>query len=156
MPRTEYYDDPAAPAPNSIVVAVTAFVQDEAGRLLMIHRTDNDKWAIPGGGQEFGEDVAGAAVRETKEETGIDIEVVGLVGVYSDPKHVIAYPDGEVRQEFSICLRGKPTGGTPSTSDESSEVCWIDPTDLAGLTIHPSMRLRIEHGLEARTDPYVG
>src|ERR1700716_3498995 len=125
MARTDYYHDPNAPTPNSIVVAVTAFVQDEQGRLLMIHRTDNDRWAIPGGAQDIGETIAATVVREVKEETGIDVEVTGLIGIYSDPRHVIAYDDGEIRQQFSICFRARHLGGEPTTSSESKEVRWV-------------------------------
>lgn len=156
MARIDYYDDPNAPTPNSIVVAVTAFVRDDAGRVLMIRRTDNDLYAIPGGAQDFGESISQTVVRETREETGIDVEVAGLVGIYTDPKHVIAYSDGEVRQEFSICFRARPVGGTPRPSSESSEVHWIDPANLDRLNIHPAMRLRIEHGLQDRAEPYIG
>jgi ADP-ribose pyrophosphatase YjhB (NUDIX family) len=85
MARTEYYNDLAAPTPNSIVVAVTVFVVDDLDRVLLIRRTDNGLWAIPGGAQDFGEYIAHTAVRETKEETGVDIEVTGLVGIYSNP-----------------------------------------------------------------------
>lgn len=49
MPKRDYYDDPAAPPANSLVVAVTAVVLDDIGRVLLIQRTDNDLWAIPGG-----------------------------------------------------------------------------------------------------------
>jgi ADP-ribose pyrophosphatase YjhB (NUDIX family) len=83
MTRIEHFNDPNAPAANSIVVAVTAFVEDDAGRVLLIQRTDNELWALPGGGQEFGEYIADTVVRETKEESGIDVEVTGLVGVYT-------------------------------------------------------------------------
>ncbi len=110
MARTEYYNDPAAPQPNSIVAATTAFVLDNADRLLMIRRGDNGLWAIPGGAQNLGEYIVEAAVRETLEETGINIETVGIVGIYTNPNHVVAYFDGEVRQQFSIFLRGRPTG----------------------------------------------
>lgn len=48
MARTEYFHDPIAPKPNSIVVAVTAFVLDDQGRVLLIRRTDNELWALPG------------------------------------------------------------------------------------------------------------
>lgn len=154
MARIDYYHDPSAPKANSIVVAVTAFVQDDAGRLLMIRRTDNDLYAMPGGAQEIGETVSEAAVREVEEETGLKIEVTGLIGIYSDPSHIIAYPDGEVRQEFAICLRGKTTGGEIHTSTESSEVRWIDTEDLSSLRIHPSIWLRINHGLSPREAPY--
>lgn len=154
MARIDYYRDPKAPKANSIVVAVTAFVQDEAGRLLMIRRTDSGKYSIPGGGQEFGETISQTVVREVKEETGIDVEVTDLIGVYTDPEHVIAYTDGEVRQEFSICFRARPVGGELRTSNESSEVEWVAGEDLADLDIHPSIRLRIEHGFEVGRLPY--
>ena len=157
MARRDYYDDPAAPAPNSIVPAVTAVVTDDAGRVLLIRRTDNDRWALPGGGTELGETVAQTVVREVREETGIDVEVLGLVGIYSDPRHVIAYDDGEVRQQFCICFRARPIGGTLSSSSESSEVLWVTPGELDGLNIHPSMRLRIDHGLDrSLSSPYIG
>ena len=68
MARTDYYQDPNAPKANSMVVAVTAFVQDQAGRVLMIRRTDSGKYSIPGGGQEFGETISQTVVREVKEE----------------------------------------------------------------------------------------
>ncbi|MEU7875156.1 NUDIX domain-containing protein [Dactylosporangium sp. NPDC049140] len=156
MARIEHFNDPQAPEPNSIVVAVTAFVLDDQDRVLLIHRTDNDLWALPGGAQEFGEYIAETVVRETKEETGIDVEVDAVVGIYTNPNHVVEYTDGEVRQQFSICFRARPVGGTETLSDESSEVCWISRADLDGLTIHPSMRLRIDHGYEGRSAPYIG
>ncbi|SCL66951.1 NUDIX domain-containing protein [Micromonospora peucetia] len=156
MARTEYYNDPQAPKPNSIVPAVTVFVLDAQDRVLLIRRTDNGLWAIPGGAQDFGEYIAETAVRETKEESGIDVEVTGIVGIYTDPKHVMAYSDGEVRQQFSICFRARYLGGDPTLSNESSEVRWVDRIDLGALPIHPSMRLRIDHGYEHRPEPYIG
>jgi ADP-ribose pyrophosphatase YjhB (NUDIX family) len=152
--RTDYYHDPNAPKANSIVVAVTAFVQDDQGRILMIRRTDNDLYAIPGGGQEIGETITQTVVREVKEETGIDVEVTGLIGIYSDPAHVIEFDDGEVRQEFSVCFRARTVSGQLATSDESKEVLWVEPSRLDQLDIHPSIRLRIGHGTSNRPNPY--
>ncbi|MBA3338569.1 MAG: NUDIX domain-containing protein [Geodermatophilaceae bacterium] len=154
MARRDYYHAPDAPSANSIVVAVTAFVQDAAGRLLMIRRTDNDLYAVPGGAQEIGETIAQTVVREVSEETGITVDVTGLIGVYSDPAHVIAFSDGEVRQEFSLCFRARPIEGEPRTSSESKEVLWVEPAGLADLNVHPSIRLRIQHGFENRTEPF--
>lgn len=153
MPKRDYYNDPA-PTANSLVPAVAAVVRDQAGRVLMIRRTDNDLYAIPGGAQDFGETVTQAVVRETREETGIEVEVTHLVGIYSDPRHIIAYDDGEVRQEFSICFRARPGGGKLRASSESKEVRWVDPGRLDELNIHPSVRLRIEHGLADRPTPH--
>jgi 8-oxo-dGTP pyrophosphatase MutT (NUDIX family) len=154
MARTDHYRSPDAPAANSIVVAVTAFIRDEAGRILMIRRTDNDLYAIPGGALELGETLTQTVQREVMEETGIAVKVTGLIGIYSDPEHVIEFTDGEVRQEFSICFRADSTGGRLRTSDESKEVLWVAPADLDRLNVHPSIRLRIHHGLEQRTQPY--
>ncbi|MFT7839508.1 NUDIX domain-containing protein [Saccharothrix sp. BKS2] len=154
MARTDHYNDPNAPKATNIVVAVTAFVQDDQGRLLMIRRTDNDLYSIPGGAQDVGETIGHTVIREVKEETGIDVEPTGVIGIYSDPAHVISYTDGEVRQQFSICFRATPTGGRLRTSDESGEVHWISSRDLAALNIHPSIHLRINHGFENRPSPY--
>lgn len=154
MARTDYYRDPAAPKANSIAVAVTAFVLDENDRVLMIRRTDSGLYSIPGGQQEIGETIGRTVVREVKEETGIDVEPVRVTGIYSDPQHVIAYTDGEVRQEFSICFIARAIGGQLRTSNESSEVLWIARDDLDSLNIHPSIRLRIQHGYENRQELY--
>ncbi|GAB3155850.1 NUDIX domain-containing protein [Micromonospora sonneratiae] len=156
MARTEYFHDANAPKPNSIVVAVTAFILDHQGRVLLIQRTDNGLWALPGGAQDFGESIAETAVRETKEETGIDVEVTDMVGIYTDPNHIIAYTDGEVRQQFSICFRARYLSGQPTESDESSRVAWISQAELDDLKIHPSMRLRIDHGYANLAKPYIG
>jgi 8-oxo-dGTP pyrophosphatase MutT (NUDIX family) len=156
MQKVDYLDDPDAPPPNSLVVGVTAFVQDVDGRVLMIERADNGQWALPGGGQDVGESTPDAAVREVLEETGIEVEVIGLVGIYSHPGHVIAFDDGEVRQEFSICMRARQIGGVLTTSSESPQVRWVEHADLDGLDIHPRMRVRIDHGLRPEREPYLG
>lgn len=82
------------------------------------------------------------------EETGIRCEVTGLVGIYSDPRHVIHYTSNdEVRQEFSIVLTARPVAGCLAPSDESDQVRWIPQDDAPALKMDPSMRLRIEHVL---------
>ncbi len=154
MPRKDYLNDPSAPAANSIVPAVSAIVTDDRGALLLIHRTDNKYWSIPGGGIEPGETVRQATAREVKEETGIDIEVIGIVGIFSDPGHVAAYDDGEVRQEFSICFTTRILGGEIATSSESSEVRFVAPQELGGYRIHESIQARIDQYL-AGGEPYI-
>jgi ADP-ribose pyrophosphatase YjhB (NUDIX family) len=155
--RIDFYNDPAAPAANSMVPSVNVVVTNGDGDVLLIRRTDNQNWAVPGGAIDHGESMVQAAVRETKEESGIDCSVTGLVGIYTDPKHVILYTsNGEVRQEFSILLTGRATGGVPTPSDESSEVRWVPRGDLGSYSMDRSMRLRIGHFLDGRAGPYLG
>ncbi|MER7048826.1 NUDIX domain-containing protein [Streptomyces jumonjinensis] len=156
MARTEFYDDPEAPEPNSLVVAASAVVTDEQGRILLQRRRDNDLWALPGGGMDMTDSLPGTAVREVREETGLDVEITGLVGTYTDPRHVIAYSDGEVRRQFNICFTARVTGGELAISDESTELRFVAPDDLAGLPMHHTQRLRIGHFLERRDRPYLG
>lgn len=103
----------------------------------MIHKTDDDKWALPGGGHEIGESIAQAAIREVKEETGYDVEVETITGTYTDPDHIMAYDYGEVRQQFSLAFRARLRSGTPRTSDESDRVEWVHPKTLDELELHP-------------------
>ncbi|GAA0452226.1 NUDIX domain-containing protein [Streptomyces stramineus] len=156
MSRTEYYDDPKAPEPNSLVVAASAVVTDGQGRVLLQRRRDNDLWALPGGGMEMTDSLPGTAVREVKEETGLDVEITGLVGTYTDPRHVIAYSDGEVRRQFNVCFTARVTGGELTISDESTELRFVRLDEIAELPMHHTQRLRIHHFLECREHPYLG
>lgn len=155
--RIDYFDDPNAPAPNSIVPSTNVVVVNHAGQILLIRRTDNDNWALPGGAMDLGESLPTAAIRETREETGIHVEITGLVGIYTDPRHVILYTsNGEVRQEFSVVFTARPIGGQPTPSSESREVHWITTDALASLAMDRSMRMRIEHYLAGTEQPYLG
>ncbi len=155
--RIDYYDDPAAPKANSVVPSANVVVVNDAGEILLIRRTDNDNWALPGGAMDLGESLPDAAVRETAEETGVQVELTGLVGVYTDPRHVILYTsNGEVRQEFSVVFTARPVGGEPTPSDESREVQWVDPDMIDELQMDRSMRTRIDHYLAWNENPHLG
>lgn len=154
--RIDYYDDPSAPKANSLVPSVNVVVVNDAGEILMIRRTDNDNWAVPGGAIDLGESVAQAAVRETREESGVECEVTGVIGIYSDPKHVILYTsNGEVRQEFSIVLTARPLSGQPTPSSETSEARWVPVSEARDYTMDRSMRIRINDYLDRKQSPVV-
>src|SRR4029453_2402434 len=141
MTRIDYLNDPNAPVPNSIVPAASAVVTNDAGELLLQRRSDNDLWALPGGTMDVGERIAETVVREVREETGLDVEVTGIVGVYSDPGHVTAY------------FAGGLVGGQLSVGDGSTGVGWVSPAAIGALPMHESIRLRIKHFLERRSTP---
>lgn len=149
MGRRDYLNDPTAPPVNSLVPAASVVVVDDDGRILLHRRTDNDMWALPGGVMEIGETIAGCATREVREETGLDVDIVAIVGLYTDPGHVFAYDDGEVRQEFSVCFRARVAGGSLAHSEESHEVGFFEPAAIDDLPMVPSIRVRITDYLKA-------
>jgi 8-oxo-dGTP pyrophosphatase MutT (NUDIX family) len=152
--RTEYLNDPAAPKPNSLVPAAGVLTCDGDGRVLLQRRRDTGQWAIPMGKHELGETVAECAVRETREETGVTVEVTGILGIYSDPGHIVAYTDGEVRQEYEVILLGRPVSGQPQANDEASDVGWFTVAELDGLDIHPTQWRQLRDWLSS-TYPHI-
>jgi ADP-ribose pyrophosphatase YjhB (NUDIX family) len=155
MTRIEHFNDPDAPPANSLIPAASAIVVDEAARILLIRRSDNALWSIPGGAMEVGERIADTAVREVREETGLEVVPEAIVGIYSNPRHVVEYADGEVRQQFSICFACRRVGGELAISDESSEVGFFTPAEIQAMPMHESIRLRIRHYLEHRPQPVI-
>ena len=155
MRRVEHFNDPNAPTANRLVPAASAVVVDQAGRILLHRRNDNDLWSIPGGAMEVGERIADTAVREVKEETGLDVQPEALVGIYTDPRHLVEYGDGEVRQQFSVCFACRVLGGTLRTSEESLGVGFFTPAEIEAMPVHESIRLRIRHYLEHRPHPVI-
>jgi len=154
--RIDYLDDPDAPKPNSLKPSANVVVLNDVGQILLIKRTDNSNWALPGGAMDLGETLGQAAIREVEEETGVVCELTGLIGIYTSPKHVIQYTsDGEVRQEFSIAFTARAVSGEPTTSSESSQVVWVSQDSLDAYDMHPSMRQRIDHFVAGRDLPYI-
>jgi ADP-ribose pyrophosphatase YjhB (NUDIX family) len=137
----DYYHDSAAPQANSLVAGASAVVADSDGRILLQRRSDSGNWALPGGVMDIGETLAGCAIREVREETGFDVRIERIVGIYSDPGHVFAYDDGEVRQEFSICLACTIAGGSlGSTSARASLARVCIPRDARADRARPHPR----------------
>ncbi len=154
--RRDYYNDPNAPEANSLVPGGSALVLDGRGAVLMQRRSDSGNWSLPGGTMEVGETLERCVIRETKEESGLDIEITGLLGIYTDPNHVIEYADGEVRQEFNVTFYGRIVGGELAVSDESTEVRFVRLNDLEHMPVHDTVRLRLQHHAENRSHPYLG
>ncbi|WP_086827345.1 NUDIX hydrolase [Streptomyces sp. NRRL B-24572] len=155
MGRTEYYNDPDAPKANTLIPASNLLVVDDSGAILLQRRRDTGQWALPGGAQDIGETAAECAVRECLEETGIVAEITGFLGVYTNPNHIVAYTDGEIRQQYESTYIGRPVGGEPTVNDEADGVRFVQPADLAQYDIHASMRQQIGDYLVG-TYPYLG
>ncbi len=149
MSRRDYWQNADAPKPTSRKPSASVYVTDESGSILLLRRTDTGHWTIPTGGLKKGETISQCAIRECREETGLTVEVTGLVGVFSTPDHVIAYGDGEVRQPVNVCLRAHVTSGHATPTDEASEIRWIPPDQISDYDIHPAIMRRIRHGIDS-------
>ena len=156
--RREYDHQPDAPAASCVAPCAFAAVRDITGRMLLVRRCDTGDWELPGGHVDPGESASDAAVRETAEESGITVEVTGLVGIYTDPGHVIADPgSGRVRQPFAVCFHARPLYGSPGGDQvETSDARWFITGDIPALPIHPAMRLRIDHALTPGRPCHIG
>jgi 8-oxo-dGTP pyrophosphatase MutT (NUDIX family) len=143
MARRDYFYDPAAPKPNSIHPAAAVALFNGEGRVLLLRRRDNDKWTMPGGTLEFGESIADCAIREVREETGLKIRITGLIGTYTDPYILIAYSDGEVRQEFTLVYGAEIESGELKIDDESKEYRWVPLSTAVELPLAESQRRRL-------------
>ena len=145
--RIDYYDDPAAPPANSVKPSAAAFVVHD-GKVLLTRRSDNGNWTMPSGAMDPGESLSATAVRETLEETGIRVKLTDVVGIYTDPRHVIHYTsDDEVRQEFTVVYRGEYVSGEPTTSSETTHVEWVPLDQVPQLEMDRSQRMRLEWAL---------
>ena len=112
--------------PTELKLSVSAVVRNEAGasEILLMRRSDNGFWGLPGGYVDPGESVAQAAAREVLEETGWSVEVGRLVGVYSDPaRQVIDYGGGDRVQAVNLCFEALALEpGEPTTPEETLEI----------------------------------
>lgn len=142
---TSYY----ATDPTELRLSVSAVVWRAPGAaILLMRRSDNGQWGLPGGYVELGESVEAAAAREVFEETGVHVAPERLIGVYSDPKtQVIAYPDGQRVQAVNLCFEARPVGeGEPTTPEETLETGWFEPAALPAPRV-PIHEIRIRDAL---------
>ena len=149
MARVEYYHDVGAPQARALLPAAYAAVRNGVGRVLLVRRADDGYWELPGGRVEIGETASAAVVREVAEEAAVAIRITGLSGVYSDPRHVLAYPDEEqIYQQFAVCFHAfTPARHAQADHDETSNARWFDPEQAQQLDMHPAMRQRLTDAL---------
>lgn len=149
---TTYY----AADPTELRLSVSAVVRSEPGarEILLMRRSDNGLWGLPGGYVDAGESVAQAVAREVLEETGWRIQTGRLIGVYSDPaRQVIDYGDGHRVQAVNLCfeaLAREP--GTPTTPHETLETGFF-AWDALPEPFVPIHTIRVQDAF--RGDPHV-
>ena len=141
--RKDYFHDSLAPVPNSIRPAASAIILNDKGQILLLQRQDNKKWTIPGGTLEYNESVEQCLLREIKEETNLNVEIIKIFKIYSDPEAIIEYLDGEIRREFNIVFLVRILNGQVAIDEESSQYAWVDINKVHLLPLSPSQKRRI-------------
>ena len=127
-----------------------AVFADNYQRILLIRRTDNGKWQVPGGYMEPGESLTEACEREVLEETGLHVKVKRLISVVTDANTLLVYPDGNRWQLVVLHFEAEPTNGKLNGSVESSEVGYFTRAEITGLDMSTFDRLRIDDAFAAQ------
>lgn len=125
------------------IVSAAAIVLNENDELLLI-KGPRRGWEMPGGQVEVGESIQAAAIRETKEESGIDIEIIKFCGIYQNVQNSIC----------NTLFLAKPVGGKPATSPESLEVGFFPVEKALEMVTWKNFRERIEHCLDPEQHPF--
>ncbi|MFA5023062.1 MAG: NUDIX domain-containing protein [Candidatus Paceibacterota bacterium] len=100
---------------QTFTIGVFGIIKDDQNRVLLCLRNDYDLWNLPGGGLEKGETPWQGAIREVKEETGLDVEIVKLIGIYSKPD----------KDEIIFSFECKIIGGEITLNNEAKDIKWF-------------------------------
>lgn len=134
----------------------SAIILDETReKVLLTKRTDNGRWCLPGGGMDPGESAEEACIREVLEETGLEVRVTRLVGIYTSPDITVEYSDGNLIQPVAFSFEATVTGGELSLSDETTAFGYYTPQEMADLDLMEHHKERIWDAWENRTAPFI-
>ncbi len=139
-----------------IGVGACACIFDEMhSKILLTRRADNGQWCLPSGGIEPGESISECCIREVLEETGLHVEVVSLIGLYTSPHEMVVYADGNRVQVISPSFFCRKISGTPKISDETLEIGFFNPNEIAGMGIMENHKIRIRDAFEFSEVPFI-
>jgi len=124
-------------------------------RILLTRRTDNGEWCLPGGMVEPGETVAEGCVREVFEETGLQVRVVRLTGVYSDPNLLTVYPDGNRAAVVTLNFEVEALGGEAAVTDETTDIRYFLLEKAAGMPLFHNHNQRIRDAILAQEAAFI-
>ncbi len=129
-------------------VGCSATLFDEAReKVLLTQRSDNGRWCLPGGHMESGESAAEACEREVLEETGLKVEAIRLLGVYSNPDQLVIYKDGGKAFFVVLNFEVRILAGEPGLSDETTAFGWFTVDEMETMPIHANHDLRVKDAL---------
>lgn len=131
-------------AQGRLSIGCSACLFDDSGRkILLTRRTDNGRWCLPGGMMDPGESVAEACAREVREETGLEVQVTRLIGVYSSPDRLLTYADGNKYHLVSLHFAVAKLSGEIGLSNETTEWGYFTQPEIDALDVMEHHRERI-------------
>jgi len=121
----------AFPEETLFLIGARGVIRDEAGRYLLIKRTDSGIWSFPAGGMEIGESLVDCAIRETHEETGLKAAVATPFALYSGPAYTYTNTFNHTYQHVILaCLLSDVSGELIPDPEEASDAGWYLPEDF--------------------------
>ena len=125
-----------------VLPAASVLPVDSSGRVLLVWPTGHDDgWHVMGGAVDPGESPAQTAVREAKEEIGVDIELGRLLGAFGGPNHEVLYPNGDqVAYVVTLYQAQIVAGDLAADGEELAEARWFTRADLDAVRLHPGAR----------------
>jgi 8-oxo-dGTP pyrophosphatase MutT (NUDIX family) len=128
-----------------LLPAVSVFIWNDDGRLLLVRGADTGTWQMVGGAVEPGESPADTALREAAEETGLEVQLTGIRGVIGGPRYHHTYPNGDRVAFVSTVFDARIVAGEPRPDeDETTEVAWLTRDELTAGARHAPMSSRDE------------
>ena len=152
---TQVFYGPRLSKQGKIRLGCSAAIFDEHGRILLTRRADNGQWCLPGGRMESGESAAEACEREVFEETGLNVRVKRLVGVYSHPDQLVVYPDGNKAHIVALHFEAEIIGGELGLSNETTDFGYYTLEELEGLEFLGRHKERILDTLEKHPEALI-
>jgi len=137
-------------------IGSSATIFDSSRRkVLLTRRTDNGLWCLPGGGMDPGESIAETCIREVREETGLEVHITRLTGVYSSPNWLTEYPDGSRVQIVALNFEAEVLGGNLTLNDEVSEFGYFTIQEIEKLEMIVHHRQRVIDAFELQPEAFI-
>ena len=116
-------------------------------KVLLTQRTDNGRWCLPGGMMESGESASEACIREVWEETGLNVRVTRLIGVYSNPDQLVVYADGNKAFFVVLSFEAEIISGELGLSNETTAFGYYSLSEMESMLMHGEHKQRVEDAL---------
>ena len=130
---------------GTIRVGCSAVIFDkDREKILLTRREDNNQWCLPSGGMEPGESASEACIREVEEETGLQVTIKRLIGVYTTPHELVVYQDGNKFQLVALCFEAEIVRGELRLSCETTEYGYFCYHEIQALDLLLNHKQRIK------------